>query len=145
MTTEEQRRRVKALAGFGLRQEDICAIIGLRSTKTLRKRFGRELELGVVEARAQVTQAAFKLAASGRDPASTMFWLKSRARWGVKDPESEVRREVFVIGNWKPDPEEREADDTHHTGIIFENARSETGLSGGNEPADEPEEADQDD
>ena len=58
MPTEEQRRKVKALAGFGVRQEEICAIIGLRSPKTLRKRFGRELILGVVEARAKVTQAA---------------------------------------------------------------------------------------
>jgi len=39
MTTEEQRRTVKALAGYGVRQEEICAIIGLRSPKTLRKRF----------------------------------------------------------------------------------------------------------
>jgi len=101
--------------------------------------------LGVVEARAQVTQAAFKQATSGRDPASTMFWLKTRARWGVKDPESDVRQEVFEYITWEPDPEEREADDTRDKGIIFENARSETGVSGGNEPTDEPAEADQDD
>src|SRR6266404_4424910 len=97
MITEEQRRKVRALAGFGVRQEDICAIIGLRSTKTLRKRFGRELDLGVVEARAKVTQAAFKMDTSGRDPASTIFWLKQRARWGQKDPDSDLRSEVFDI------------------------------------------------
>ena len=83
MPTEEQRRKVRALAGFGVRQEDICAIMGLRSTKTLQKRFRRELELGVVEARAKVAQAAFKLATSGRDPASTMFWLERR---GIPPP-----------------------------------------------------------
>ena len=143
MPTEEQRRKVKALAGFGVRQEEICAIIGLRSPKTLRKRFGRELELGVVEARAQVTQAAFKLATSGSDPASTMFWLKCRARWGVKDPESEVREEVYNIIDWEPDPEEPEAEDAHDSGMIFEKARPKPPASGGDELAGEPEEEDE--
>ena|SRR3989442_14261291 len=108
MTIEEQRKKVKALAGYGVRQEDICAIIGLRSTKTLRKRFRKELELGVVEARANVKQAAFKLAASGRDPKSTMFWLKTHANWGRKDPDSEVVEERFVFRPFESEPEEPE-------------------------------------
>ena len=133
---------MKALAGFGVRQEEICAIIGLRSTKTLRKRFAKELELGVVEARAKVAQAAFKLATSGRDPASTMFWLKGRARWGVKDPESEAREEVYVISNWKDrEPGPPEAEDTYDSRILFEKKPS---TPGGDELEGEAEE-DQDD
>lgn len=99
MTTEEQRRTVKALAGCGMRQEDICIIIGLRSTKTLRKRFRKELELGVVEARANVQQVAFKQATSGRDPKATMFWLSGRAGWGRKDPDNELAEEDSTSEN----------------------------------------------
>src|SRR6266478_10196887 len=123
MATEEQRRKVRALAGFGVRQEDICAIMGLRSTKTLRKRFGRELELGVVEARAKVAQAAFKLATSGRDPASTMFWLERRARWGERDPDIDLRDEVFDVVDWEPKPQEPKVEDTRYSGFNFEKAR----------------------
>src|SRR5437762_1372618 len=110
-------RKVKALAGFGVRKEDICAIMGLRSPKTLRKRFRRELDLGVVEARAKVTQAAFKLATSGRDPASTMFWLTRRARWGERDPDSDFREEVFDVVDWEPEPEKPQVKNTHDSGI----------------------------
>jgi len=109
MTIEEQRKRVKALAGYGVRQEDICVIIGLRSTKTLRKRFRKELELGVVEARANVQQTAFKLATSGRDPKSTMFWLNGRAGWGRKGLDNEVVEEEFNFREFEREPEERES------------------------------------
>src|SRR5438132_13604916 len=89
ITDEELRKTVRTLAGFGVRQEQICAIVGIRSPKTLRKRFPRELSLGVVEARARVMQAAFKSATSGRNPGMTMFWLKTRARWkDTRNPES---------------------------------------------------------
>ena len=37
--TAEQRKLVKSLAAVGLRQEQICAMVGLRSPKTLRKHF----------------------------------------------------------------------------------------------------------
>jgi len=129
MTTEEQRRTVKALAGYGVRQEEICAILGLRSPKTLRKRFRRELELGVVEARAKVKQTAFQLAASGRDPKATMFWLNGRAGWGRKDPDSEYVKEIFVIRNFEFSSANQKnpsrEDSSNRGGIIFENARTE--------------------
>src|SRR4051794_6088878 len=97
ITDEEMRRRVRTLAGFGLRQAQICAMVGIRSPKTLRKRFPRELSVGVVEARARVMQAAFKSATSGRNPRMTIFWLKTRARWSDKrNPESDLREEIII-------------------------------------------------
>jgi hypothetical protein len=81
--TEENRRRVKRLAGFGLRQEDICAAVGLRSAKTLRRYFFKELSLGMAETTTNVLQTLFRLASSRRDPASTIFWLKTRAHWSA--------------------------------------------------------------
>ena len=89
--TEEQRRKVRALAGYGVRQRQIAALLGLASTTTLRKHFQEELRLGAVEAKAQVLGTLFKLAHSGRHPTMTMFWLKTRARWSEKgNPEVTV-------------------------------------------------------
>ena len=97
ITDEELRSRVKALAGLGPRQEQICSIVGIRSPKTLRKRFARELSVGVVEARAKVMHAAYKSAMSGRDPRMTIFWLKTRARWSEKaSPEADLRGERYI-------------------------------------------------
>ena len=69
--TEENRRQVKQLAGLGLRQEQICERIGLRSAKTLRRYFSKELSLGIAESSANVLQTSFKLASSRKDPAAT--------------------------------------------------------------------------
>lgn len=82
--TEEQRRKVKALAGYGVRQRQIAALLGLASTTTLRKHFQEELRLGAVEAKAQMLGTLFKMAHSGCHPTMTMFWLKTRARWSEK-------------------------------------------------------------
>jgi hypothetical protein len=91
--TDEQRRRVKSLAGFGLKQEHIASLLGLASTTTLRKYFREELERGPVEAHANVRGTLFKMATSGRNPAATMYWLKTRARWSEKGrPEEPVKR-----------------------------------------------------
>jgi hypothetical protein len=98
--SEEQRNRVKALAGLGLSQENICDVIGLRSPKTLRKRFRRELAEGFVEANSKVRQTAFQLAMSGRDPRSTMFWLRTRLRWCRPMDEDRVI-EKYVIEDYE--------------------------------------------
>jgi hypothetical protein len=104
---EELRRRVKALAGLGLRQKQICSIVEIRSPKTLRKRFARDLSAGIVEARAKVMQAVFKSATSGRDPRMTMFWLKTRARWSEKtSPESYLCEERFIVRDYVSKPQE---------------------------------------
>jgi hypothetical protein len=42
---EEDRQLVRSMAALGLRQEQIAKTVGLRSPKTLRKHFGRELQV----------------------------------------------------------------------------------------------------
>ena len=102
--TPEQRSQVKTLAGLGLSQQEICAIVGLRSPKTLRRHYQRELAAGVAEATTKVKQTAFRLAISGRDPRSTIFWLRTRMRWsGPVDPPERVVEE-FVIEDYQPPP-----------------------------------------
>jgi hypothetical protein len=102
--TPERRSKVKALAGFGLRQEEICAIIGLRSPKTLRRHYRRELAAGVAEATTKVRQTAFQLAMSGRDPRSTIFWLRTRGCWSRQMDVEERIVEEFVMEDYQPPP-----------------------------------------
>lgn len=84
---------VRALAGYGLKHEQIAQMIGIRSAKTLRKYFPVELASGTAEANAQVAQTLFKMATSGSSPAATMFWLKTRAKWSEK---AEQEQQIFV-------------------------------------------------
>jgi hypothetical protein len=87
--TEENRVKVRALAGYGLKHEQIARMIGLRSPKTLRKYFQSELASGTAEANAQVAQTLFRMATSGTQPAATMFWLKTQGRWSETSTEDQ--------------------------------------------------------
>ncbi|MEA3075031.1 MAG: hypothetical protein QOD29_6477 [Alphaproteobacteria bacterium] len=79
--TDEQRQKVRALAGFGLSHKQIATVVEVGSVDTLRKYFAEELTLGPLEAQSNVMRTLFRLASSGRNPAATMFWLKTRADW----------------------------------------------------------------
>jgi hypothetical protein len=81
--TEEQRRLVRAMAGFGIRQDDIAAHLEI-DPKTLRKHFRRELDRGTVEANAKVAQSLFNMATQGNNVAAAIFWMKARAGWREK-------------------------------------------------------------
>jgi hypothetical protein len=78
--TEDQRRTVKALSGYGVPQEGIAIHIGV-DPKTLRKHFRDELDRGSVEATAKVAQTLFHLATVEKNVASVIFWMKARAGW----------------------------------------------------------------
>ncbi len=79
--TEEQRQLVRAMAGFGIRQDEIAAHLEI-DPKRLRKHFRRELDRGAVEANAKVAQSPFQMAISGTNVAAAIFWMKARAGWG---------------------------------------------------------------
>ena len=81
--TEEQRRLVRALAGFGITHEDIGKQVGCEP-KTLRKHFREELDRGTVEATAKVAQSLFQMATTGENVAAAIFWMKARAGWREK-------------------------------------------------------------
>ena len=81
ISTEDRRRTVRAMAGFGMTQQDIATSLGLRSTKTLRKHFPKELGGGTVDAKARVAQTLYQMATSGKHPAATIFWTKVRLGW----------------------------------------------------------------
>ncbi len=81
--TEEKRRTVRAMSGFGIPQEDIATLLEL-DPKTLRKHYRRELDRGSIEATAKVAQTLFQMATSGENTAAAIFWMKARAGWREK-------------------------------------------------------------
>jgi hypothetical protein len=81
--TEEQKRTVKSMSAYGIKQEGIARVLRFRSPKTLRKHFREELTLGEIEAVAQVAQTHYQMARSGKYPASTIHFLDKRRRWLV--------------------------------------------------------------
>jgi hypothetical protein len=103
--TEKTRDRVKALAGVGLSQEQICTMIELRSPKTLRRYYSKELARGIAETCTSVSKTAFSLATSGKNPAMTIFLLKTRARWspGMNVTSQSERDEnlIFIYEDYK--------------------------------------------
>ena len=85
--TEEQRRTVRAMAGYGMPQMDIGTFLDI-DAKTLRKHFTRELEMGSIEATTKVAQSLFRMATEGGSVAAAIFWMKARAGWREKQPEA---------------------------------------------------------
>jgi hypothetical protein len=81
--TDEQRRLVKAMAGYGVPQDDIALVVKC-SPPTLRKCFRQELDVATIEANARVAQTLYQQATTPGNIAATIFWLKARAGWREK-------------------------------------------------------------
>ena len=77
--TEENRKTVKAMAGYGIPQEEIAAVIGC-DPKTLRLHFREDLDTAATIANARVAQSLFNQATSGNVSAA-IFWAKVRMGW----------------------------------------------------------------
>jgi hypothetical protein len=81
--TDEQRRTVRAMSGFGIPQPAIATHVGI-DPKALRKWFREELDRGSIEATAKVAQSLFRMATEGNNVAAAIFWMKARAGWREK-------------------------------------------------------------
>jgi hypothetical protein len=103
--TEEQRRMVKTMTAMGANQEEVAMRLGVRSPKTLRKHFRKELDQGGSEANMAVAQSLYK-EAKGGDVKAAMFWLKCRAGWrdqpGFEPPRAPPA--PFIVSLEKPKP-----------------------------------------
>ena len=66
--TEEQRRTVRAMAGYGMPQMDIGNFLDI-DANSLREHFTRELETGSIEATTKVAQSLFRMATEGKNVA----------------------------------------------------------------------------
>ena len=78
--TDKDRATVKAMTGYGIKQDDVARVIGI-SDVTLRKHFAAELVGGIPEANATVAQSLFWMATKGKNVAAAIFWMKARAHW----------------------------------------------------------------
>ncbi len=80
--SDEQRKTVTAMAGYGIPQEGISKVIGI-DLKTLRKHFRGELDKGEIVATSKVAESLYKMATEGNVSAA-IFWMKARAGWSEK-------------------------------------------------------------
>ncbi len=89
--TEENRKQVEAMSGFGIPAADIARVFGTTDV-TLRKYFREEIDTGTTKANSQVAQSLFKKAIGDGPSATTaaIFWLKTRARWRETPQEHEI-------------------------------------------------------
>ncbi len=87
--TDEDKARVKALVGYGMRQEEIAKVVynpdtgrGI-SKQTLARYFRKELDEGAIVANAKVAQSLYNKAIGGGNGSTVaaIFWLKARAGW----------------------------------------------------------------
>jgi hypothetical protein len=96
--TEALRRQVKALAAYGVPQEEIGRVIGI-SKPTLERHYRDELDRGEVEANAKVAESLFRKATGDGAQAVTaaIFWLKTRARW--REPATDTNMNISADGS----------------------------------------------
>lgn len=84
----KDRKTVECMASYGIKQEEIAAVIGVDS-KTLRAHYRNELDLSSTKANALVAQSLFAKATatkcSGPSVTAAIFWLKTRAGWKERD------------------------------------------------------------
>lgn len=90
--SEEHRRQVMTLAGFGIPQQEIARLIDI-SDRTLRTHYRRELDTGATEANVRVAQSLYNMAVRDKIPAAAIWWTKARMGW------REPPRDVIVGGD----------------------------------------------
>lgn len=78
--TDDQRRQVLTMTGFGVRQEEIATSLEI-DKKTLHKHFRRELDTGMTEANVRVAQALYTNATKNMNVAAQIWWTKTRMGW----------------------------------------------------------------
>lgn len=85
---EKIAKQIKTLSAMGIPDFDIAKVIGL-SSPTMRKYYTAELEIGHIEANAQVAQSLYRLATDQNKPnvAAAIFWMKCRAGWSEQQDE----------------------------------------------------------
>lgn len=96
--TEEDRQQVEKLAGLGLSQDQISALIQDGIAKNvLLEYFPRELELGKAKAHAKIGGKLFQKAMDG-DTASLIWWTKTQMRWAETQKHEIVQTTISING-----------------------------------------------
>jgi len=77
--TEDQRKEIQRLGGFGTPIREIAAIVGI-SVPTIYKYYREDLTLGKGLTNAKVVNALYE-AAIGGNVSAMMYWTKHRCGW----------------------------------------------------------------
>lgn len=101
--TPEQRKQIKALAGYGMKDSQIANVLGITES-TLQRKCKEDIKKGRDTARASVAKTAYQMAVSGKQPAMTMFYLKTQLGWretgqnegGESDKAQPVKVQIVV-------------------------------------------------
>lgn len=82
LPTDDIAKKVRAMAGFGLMDEEIAAVLDMK-VEVLREAFANDLVTAGPQMLAQVAQSMFKMATDANKPNVTaaIFWLKCRGGW----------------------------------------------------------------
>ena len=109
--TDEQLEQVEKLAGLGLRQDQIAAMLNVHRATYQRlinrdERVKAAVEKGKAKAATAVTKSAFKQAISGKNTAMTIFWLKVREGWKEDVYDDQVDDPWEDQPSLREDPEE---------------------------------------
>lgn len=79
--TDEQRALVEQVAGYGLPEAQIAALVCIDiDADTLRKHFKQELAQGRARANSEIGKTLYQKAIGG-DTASLIWWTKAQMRW----------------------------------------------------------------
>ena len=78
--TDEERKLVESMSGFGVPFEQIAVLTRDIDLKTLKKHFRKELDMGKAKANSKIGQTLFQKATGG-DTASLIWWSKTQMGW----------------------------------------------------------------
>ncbi len=81
--SDEQRRTVRAMAGYGAPRSSIAAYLRI-DVPRLNALLGAELDQAEADANTKVARALFQMATRQNNVAAAIFWMKARAGWREK-------------------------------------------------------------
>jgi hypothetical protein len=82
--TDDERKQVEALSGYGIQLEQIAALIrGGICRDTLYEHFAIELALGKAKANSKIGQTIYQKAISG-DPGMLKWWSATQMKWSER-------------------------------------------------------------
>ncbi len=103
--TDEERKQVEAMAGYGVPHDNIAALVrGGIDSDTLKKHFKQQLMQGKAKANAKVGQTLFQKATAG-DTTAAIWWSKTQMGWKDSvqisgDPDQPLVTKYVV--EWEP-------------------------------------------
>ena len=124
--TDEQRALVEQVAGYGLPEAQIAALVCIDiDADTLRKHFKQELAQGRARANSEIGKTLYQKAIGG-DTASLIWWTKAQMRWtSLQQIQVQSDQRISIVSALE------QAEGRVIDGEANEKAPSEGGLLGG--------------